>query len=117
METPAACAARAPRRIVADQHDRRLATPPAPTALRTFRSAQDQFIEHIRARIRELNLTLDDVDFGAGLPDRYLTKLLNPKTSGRRARWSTWDNVIRFLWPDGFELIIKDTSHDRRGRP
>lgn len=47
----------------------------------------------------------------AGTAERSYAKLLYPDTvSGRRATWDTLQLYVGTLWPDGFELRIKETT-------
>jgi len=90
---------------------------PRPSPLKST-NAQDQLMAALRQRIRALGLTLAEVDEKSGLPDGYVSKILNPQTSGRQAKWSTIQVLIDTLWPAGAELTVTGMpAPDDRGRP
>jgi len=97
-------------------NDTTLSSPPPSPRIST--NAQDQVLAALRQRIHALGLTMQEVDEKSGLADGYVSKLLNPNTSGRRAKWQTIELLLNTLWPEGACITISGRpAPDQRGGP
>ena len=62
-------------------------------------------------RIKQLGMTMEEVDERAGFQERYTAKLLHPATSsGRVARWFFMQVLADTLFPNGFVITLQDAK-------
>lgn len=72
-------------------------------------------MERVAVRIREMGLTMLEVDRRAGLQSGYVAKCIHASMpSGRQARWPILQAVLDTLWPEGIDVVIRGKNDPAR---
>jgi transcriptional regulator with XRE-family HTH domain len=62
----------------------------------------------IERRRLQLNISMQEVCDRSGVADYYYSKALHASTpSGREARWSTIQDIVDAIFPEGYDVVIK----------
>jgi transcriptional regulator with XRE-family HTH domain len=62
----------------------------------------------IERRRLQLRLSMQELCDRAGVADYYYSKALHASTpSGREARWSTLQDIMDAIFPEGYDVVIK----------
>jgi len=62
----------------------------------------------IERRRLQLNISMQEVCDRSGVADYFYSKALHASTpSGRQARWSTLQDIVDALFPEGYDVVIK----------